>query len=198
MVRDGKYRIILSSNSPRRKELLAGLDLDFEVRLIEGIDESYPADTPVDEIPLVIAAKKAAAYQSGIAPNEIVITADTIVAVDEEVLGKPADEAQAFAMLRKLSGRTHRVITGVCLTMQSAQRRFSVKTDVTFRSLTDEEIHYYIRNYRPYDKAGGYGIQEWIGYVGVTGISGSYFNVVGLPVQRIFDELTRLTASLKG
>lgn len=180
-------KIILSSNSPRRKELLAGLDLNFEVRVLQSIDESYPAYLPVGEIPLFIARQKAAAYT--IADDEIVLTADTVVTVDHQVLGKPCDAQEARRMLRTLSGRTHRVITGVCLTTTSTQRAFSVTTDVTFRELTDAEIDYYIDRYRPYDKAGAYGIQEWIGYVGVTGIRGSYFNVMGLPVQRIYQEL---------
>ncbi len=180
-------KIILSSNSPRRKELLAGLDLDFEVRVLQGIDESYPHDLPVGQIPQYIAQQKAAAYT--IAADELVLTADTVVVVDHQVLGKPADATDAHRMLRLLSGRTHQVITGVCLTTTGNQRAFSVTTDVTFRELTDAEIDYYIERYQPYDKAGAYGIQEWIGYVGVTGIRGSYFNVMGLPVQRIYQEL---------
>ncbi len=180
-------KIILSSNSPRRKELLAGLDLDFEVRVLQGIDESYPHDQPVGQIPQYIAQQKAAAYT--IAADELVLTADTVVVVDHQVLGKPADATDAHRMLRLLSGRTHQVITGVCLTSAKTQRAFSVTTDVTFRELTDAEIDYYIERYQPYDKAGAYGIQEWIGYVGVTGIHGSYFNVMGLPVQRIYQEL---------
>ncbi len=180
-------KIILSSNSPRRKELLAGLDLDFEVRVLQGIDESYPHDLPVGQIPQYIAQQKAAAYT--IVGDELVLTADTVVVVDHQVLGKPADATDAHRMLRLLSGRTHQVITGVCLTSAKTQRAFSVTTDVTFCELTDAEIDYYIERYQPYDKAGAYGIQEWIGYVGVTGIHGSYFNVMGLPVQRIYQEL---------
>jgi septum formation protein len=180
-------KIILSSNSPRRKELLAGLDLDFEVRVLQGIDESYPHDLPVGQIPQYIAQQKAAAYT--IAADELVLTADTVVVVDHQVLGKPADATDAHRMLRLLSGRTHQVITGVCLTTAKTQRAFSVITDVTFCELTDAEIDYYIERYQPYDKAGAYGIQEWIGYVGVTDIHGSYFNVMGLPVQRIYQEL---------
>ena len=183
-----QYKIILSSNSPRRKELLAGLDLDFEVRVISGIDESYPADLAVDQVPEYLARKKAAAYD--IADNELVITADTIVTIDNMILGKPKNDAEAHGMLKMLSGRTHRVITGVCLSAKDRQRHFSVTSEVTFKALTDQEIDYYIAKYHPLDKAGAYGIQEWIGYVGVTALNGSYFNVVGLPVQRIYEELT--------
>ncbi len=180
-------KIILASKSPRRKELLAGLGYEFEVRVIPGIDESYPEGLTMEEIPQYIAHEKASAYDVG--EDELLLTADTVVVLDQEVLGKPHDEADAARMLHELSGRTHHVITGVCLKTSSAQRRFSVTTEVTFKTLTDEEINYYISHYRPFDKAGAYGIQEWIGYIGVTGIRGSYFNVMGLPVQRIYQEL---------
>ena len=183
------YRIILASNSPRRRELLAGLGLEFEVRVLQGIDESYPATMPALETAEYIAAKKAAAYQSQMADDELIITADTVVIVGDEVLGKPADADEARAMLLKLSGRTHQVVTGVCLTTRQQTVHFSVRTDVTFKSLTDDEITFYIEKYKPYDKAGAYGIQEWIGYIGCTGLHGSYYNVMGLPVQRIYTEL---------
>lgn len=189
-----KKKIILSSNSPRRKELLAGLGLPFEVRVIKGISEGYPEGLPVEQVPQYIAQEKAAAYQ--VAPDELVITADTVVVLDQEVLGKPHSPEEAVAMLRKLSGRTHRVITGVCLTTDSEQRAFSVETEVDFKSLTDREIHYYVDNYKPFDKAGAYGIQEWIGYIGVTSINGSYFNVMGLPIQRIYQELDSMIGPL--
>jgi len=184
------YRIILASNSPRRRELLAGLGISYEVRTLPGIDESYPADLPVEQIAEYIATEKAAAYQKQMAADELLITADTIVVVAGEVMGKPHDADDARRMLHKLSNCTHLVITGVCLTTTEKQRRFSVKTDVTFKALTDEEIDYNITHYRPFDKAGAYGIQEWIGYIGVTGLNGSYFNVMGLPVQRIYTELS--------
>ena len=183
------YHIILASNSPRRRELLAGLGLDFEVRVMPNIDESYPADLPTDQIAEHIAQQKARAYQRQMAAGELTITADTIVVAGQEVLGKPKDEADAFRMLRLLSGCTHQVITGVCLTTLHRQVHFSVTTDVTFKELSDAEIHYYISHYRPFDKAGAYGIQEWIGYIGVTSLHGSYFNVMGLPVQRIYESL---------
>lgn len=190
-MRKVKYKIVLASNSPRRKELLAGLDVLFEVRVIKGIQEGYPEDLPVTEIPKYIAREKAAAYE--VAADELVITADTVVVLEQEVLGKPKDAADASRMLHELSGRTHQVITGVCLTTQTQQRAFAVETDVTFKNLTDEEIAYYIEYYRPFDKAGAYGIQEWIGYIGVKDIRGSYFNVMGLPVQRIWEEIRVLS-----
>lgn len=180
-------KIILASNSPRRRELLAGLDYDFEVRIVEGIDESYPAGLSMEEIPQYISQVKASAYEVG--ENEILLTADTVVVLGNEVLGKPHDEADAVRMLRSLSGKSHQVITGVCLTTPESQRKFAVTTEVTFKELSDAEIAYYVEHCRPYDKAGAYGIQEWIGYIGVTGIHGSYFNVMGLPVQRIYQEL---------
>ncbi|MBR2234451.1 MAG: septum formation protein Maf [Prevotella sp.] len=186
------YHIILASNSPRRRELLAGLGIDYEVRVLPHIAESYPADLPVEKIAEYIACEKADAYRPLMAPNDLIITADTIVVVDGQVLGKPSDADDARRMLHCLSNKTHQVITGVCLLTANRQRHFSVLTDVTFKRLTDEEIDFYIEHYRPFDKAGAYGIQEWIGFVGVTAIKGSYFNVMGLPVQRIYDELQRL------
>ena len=186
-----KYRIVLASNSPRRKELLAGLGLSFEVRVMQGIDESYPSGLPVDEVALYIAGKKAEAYRGAMSSDELIITADTVVIVGDEILGKPSDEHDAERMLRLLSGRTHQVTTGVCLCSLDQESRFSVTTDVSFKSLTDEEIDCYITHYHPFDKAGAYGIQEWIGYIGVTGLHGSYYNVMGLPVQRIYNELLK-------
>lgn len=182
-----KYKIILASNSPRRKELMKGLDVDFEVRVMPGISEEYPADLPVEQVAQYIACEKAAAYILN--PGELLVTADTVVVLGDEVLGKPADEAEARRMLHELSGQTHRVITGVALTTTQGQRAFHVTTEVTFRTLSDSEIDYYVDTYRPLDKAGAYGIQEWIGYIGVTSLRGSFFNVMGLPVQRIYDEI---------
>ena len=183
------YHIILASNSPRRKELLSGLDLDYEVKVLPDIEENYPESLPTAEIPVYIAAEKAAAYQSMMADNDLIITADTVVVLGDEVLGKPADLDDARRMLHELSGKTHQVITGVCLMTHEKQRQFAVTTDVTFKELTDEEIDFYVDKYQPLDKAGAYGIQEWIGYIGVTGLNGSYLNVMGLPVQRIYNEL---------
>ena len=185
------YKLVLASNSPRRKELLAGLGVPFEVRVLQDIDEDYPESLPVNEVARYIAKEKADAYRRVIAQDELIITADTVVIVGDEILGKPVDEADAVRMLRLLSGRTHQVTTGVCLLTAEKERCFDVTTDVTFKTLTDEEIHYYVNHYRPFDKAGAYGIQEWIGYIGVTGLHGSYYNVMGLPVQRIYQELTK-------
>ena len=183
------YKIILASNSPRRKELLAGLDLQFEVRVLQGIDESYPADLPTQKIAEFISKKKADAYVETIADDELVITADTVVILGDEVMGKPHDEADAKRMLGELSGQTHQVATGVTLSTRQRQMSFSVVTNVTFKQLSADEIDYYVRTYQPMDKAGAYGIQEWIGYIGVTALEGSYFNVMGLPVQRIYEAL---------
>jgi septum formation protein len=182
-------KIILASHSPRRQELLAGLDLDFEVKVLPDIAEDYPDDMPTEKIAEYIAVEKADSYLPLLQTDELVITADTVVIVDGEVLGKPTDETDAKRMLQMISGRTHQVVTGVCLTAKDRQRHFSVLTDVTFKQLTDDEIDYYICTYHPFDKAGAYGIQEWIGHVGVSSIHGSYFNVMGLPVQRIWNEL---------
>ena len=186
------YHIVLASNSPRRRELLSGLGIDFEVRVLPDIEETYPADLPVALVAEYIATEKADAYRTLMADDELVVTADTIVVVDCEVLGKPHDAADARRMLHLISGRTHQVITGVCLTTKGQQRRFSVTTEVTFKALSDDEINHYIETCRPFDKAGAYGIQEWIGYIGVTQLQGSYFNVMGLPVQRIYTELAKM------
>ncbi len=184
-----KYKVVLASNSPRRKELLAGLDLDFTVRTLPGISESYPENLAAADIPLYIANEKAEANKAQMGDDELLITADTVVELAGEVLGKPKDDEEARRMLRKLSGKTHNVVTGVCLMTKEKQRSFSVISNVTFKRLSDEEIDYYVDTYHPTDKAGAYGIQEWIGYVGVTWLNGSYFNVMGLPVQRIYEEL---------
>ena len=187
-----KYNVILASNSPRRRELLGGLGIEYQVKTIPGIDESYPESLKGEEIPIHISQKKAEAYLQQMQDNDLIITADTIVYQDGMVLGKPADEAEAIKMLQLLSGHTHQVITGVSVVTKPKVKSFAVTTQVTFASLTDEEIHYYVQHYRPYDKAGSYGIQEWIGFIGVTGIEGSYFNVMGLPVQRLYTELKQL------
>ena len=204
-----KYKIILASNSPRRRELLAGLDVNFEVKVLNGIDESYPDDLDAYQVAEFIAQKKAEAYRSLLDNDEsslvenLVLTADTVViapAADEQndqegkgiILGKPKTADDAVRMLKMLSGKTHHVVTGVCLTTKDEQRHFSVTTEVSFKELTDWEINYYISHYRPFDKAGAYGIQEWIGYIGCTGLSGSYFNVMGLPVQRIYEEMLKM------
>ena len=204
-----KYKIILASNSPRRRELLAGLDVNFEVKVLNGIDESYPEDLDAYQVAEFIAQKKAEAYRSLLneeessAEESLILTADTVVIApaaneqnDQEgkgiILGKPKTADDAVRMLKMLSGKTHHVVTGVCLTTKDGQRHFSVTTEVSFKELTDWEINYYISHYRPFDKAGAYGIQEWIGYIGCTGLNGSYFNVMGLPVQRIYEEMLKM------
>jgi septum formation protein len=188
MIND-RYHIILASNSPRRRELLSGLDLDFEVKVLPDIEENYPETLATQDIPVYIATEKAAAYKDLMSEHDLIITADTVVVLGDEVLGKPKSQDDAKRMLHELSGHTHQVITGVCLMTCTRQRSFSVTTDVTFKQLTEAEINYYVEKYEPLDKAGAYGIQEWIGYIGVTGLNGSYFNVMGLPVQRIYNEL---------
>lgn len=185
-------RLLLASNSPRRRELLGGLDIPMEVVKLKDIDETHPEGLAGGEIPLHIARLKMSAYDMPLADDEVLITADTIVWVDGQELGKPKDAADAGRMLRLLSGKTHQVFTGVCLRSAQDHREFVSQTDVTFAELTDEQIHYYIETYRPFDKAGAYGIQEWIGYVGCTRLEGSYFNVMGLPVQRLSVELLKL------
>ena len=189
MMEDLRWKIILASNSPRRKQLLAGLDIPFEVRVLQDIDESYPHELPVSEIAEFISRKKASAYLQTMSSDELVITADTVVILGQEVMGKPHDETEAKHMLSALSGHTHQVTTGVTLSTHDRQLSFSVTTDVTFKNLSSDEIDYYVSTYRPMDKAGAYGIQEWIGYIGVTALEGSYFNVMGLPVQRIYEAL---------
>lgn len=187
-----KYRILLASNSPRRKELLTGLGIDYEVKTLPDVDESFPVELKGEEIPVYIARKKAEAYREMLLSDSLVITADTIVWLEGEMLGKPCDEADAAAMLRKLSGKTHQVITGVCLTTPDWQKSFSAISEVRFASLTNDEIDFYVHRFRPLDKAGSYGVQEWIGFIGVESISGSYFNVMGLPIQRLYRELKQL------
>ena len=185
------YRIILGSNSPRRRELLAGLDLSFDVHVIPGLEENYPDSLQPQEIPVFLSKQKAEAYLSTLEDQVLLITADTIVWNETEVIGKPKDREDAIRMLHSLSGHEHQVVTGVCLTTTKKQETFSVVSSVRFASLTDEEIIYYVDKYKPFDKAGAYGIQEWIGYVGVESISGSFYNVMGVPVQRLYQELKR-------
>ena len=187
-----KYKVVLASNSPRRKELLSGLGIDYEVKTLPDIDESFPEGLSEVETATYIARAKADVYRTIMQPDELIITADTIVWLDGEVMGKPVDGEDARRMLRALSGKTHQVITGVCLTAINGQKAFATVTDVTFCCLSEEEIDYYVECYRPMDKAGSYGIQEWIGFVGVESISGSYFNVMGLPIQRLYTELKKL------
>lgn len=187
-----KYKVILASNSPRRKELLAGLGVDYEVRTLPDVDESYPEILQGADIPLYIAKEKADAYVAMMQPGELMITADTIVWLDDKVLGKPWDREDALQMLRTMSGRTHEVFTGVCITTTDWQRSFTAQTEVRFATLSEEEIAYYVDNFQPMDKAGAYGVQEWIGFIGVENISGSYYNIMGLPVQKLYRELLKV------
>ena len=184
-----KYKIILASNSPRRKELLSGLDLNYEVKTIPDVDESYPDTLPKEEIPVYIAQQKAEAYKQWIDDMTFLITADTIVWLDGKVYGKPENEEDAKAMLRILSGNTHDVITGVCLTTKEKKQTFFAISSVKFAVLDEEEIEYYVTKYKPYDKAGAYGVQEWIGYIGVEKLDGSFYNVMGLPVRVLYTYL---------
>lgn len=200
--------IILGSQSPRRRELMAGLDIPFTCVTIDA-DESFPADLQAGDIPMYIARAKARAYEAQLAPDDLLITSDTIVWLNGQMLGKPQSKQEAKQMLMQLSGQTHQVYTAVCFTWlnptpaegaqphevpppaQSAHYSFVDCTDVTFRTLTEEEIDYYVEKYMPLDKAGAYGVQEWIGYVGVTRMEGSYFNVMGFPIGRVYDWLKR-------
>lgn len=186
-----RYNVILASNSPRRRELLADLGIDFQVKTLKGVDESYPHDLPVLEIAEYISRKKAHAYKSQMSADQLIITADTVVILGDEVLGKPADDADARRMLRELSGKTHKVVTGVTIATTCNIKSFSAVTDVEFAPLSDEDINYYVDHYRPLDKAGAYGIQEWIGCMGVRHISGSFYNVMGLPLHRLYSELNQ-------
>ncbi len=186
-------RILLASHSPRRRELIAMLGIDFSIADPIEVDESYPADMPADTVAEYISRKKAEAYATTLTADTILITADTIVLVDGEILGKPHSEASAKEMLRKLSGKSHKVITGVTLSTVDAIQSFSAVTTVNFDNLSDKEIEYYIENYHPFDKAGAYGIQEWIGAAGIKGIEGSYYNVMGLPVHQLYKFLSTIS-----
>ena len=191
----GNMKLLLASNSPRRKDLLAGLDIPMEVVKLKDIDETHPADLQGSDIPLHIARLKMQAYDMQLQEGEVLVTADTIVWCNGGEMGKPKDATDAHRMLRSLSGRTHQVYTAVCLRSRVDHIEFVCGTDVTFVELTDEQINYYIEQYKPFDKAGAYGIQEWIGYVGVTRLEGSYFNVMGLPVQKLYTALQNLRLS---
>lgn len=187
-----RYNVILASNSPRRRELLGDLGIDFIVRTLNGIDESYPQELPVLEIAEYISLKKAHAYKNEMSADELIITADTVVILGDEVLGKPKDADDARRMLRELSGKIHKVVTGVTIVTIDKISSFSAVTDVEFAELSDEDINYYVDNYLPLDKAGAYGIQEWIGCMGVRHINGSFYNVMGLPLHRLYNELEKL------
>lgn len=182
-------RIILASNSPRRRELLAGLDIDFTVDTGTSFVEEYSPDTPHVKVPELMSEGKSLGFHRELSEDEILVTSDTMVLCETEILGKPHSRAEAVRMLRLLSGREHQVITAVTIRDAHRKRTFSVSTDVYFKNLSDNEIDYYIDNFKPFDKAGAYGIQEWIGYVGITRIEGSFYNVMGFPTQRFYEEL---------
>lgn len=185
------YNIILASKSPRRQELLKGIGLNFNV-LTKEVDESFSKNIPVFDVAPFLSLKKAKAFdESELPENYMVITADTVVIVDDSILGKPKDEDDARKMLRLLSGKKHSVVTGVTIYTSEKTKTFSVTSKVSFDVLDDDEIEYYVNNYKPFDKAGSYGVQEWIGYIGVNSVEGSYFNVMGLPTQKLYQMLKR-------
>ncbi len=186
------YKIFLASKSPRRRELLQLLRVPFTVLTIGGIDESFPATLPLREVPEYISSKKADVYRERLNDKEIVITADTMVICGDKILGKPADGKEAVEMLKELSGKTHQVVTGVTLATRHSKKSFSTVTDVTFSDISTDDIIYYVNNFQPFDKAGAYGIQEWIGAVAVSGIRGSFYNVMGLPVHQLYKELSKI------
>ena len=192
---EGKLNIILGSQSPRRRELMSGLDIPYRAISIDA-DESYPQELEGGDIPIYISRAKARAYLAHLHDDDLLITADTIVWLNGKMLGKPHDESEAREMIRQLSGKVHQVYTGVTFTRMidgaAVMESLVDKTDVTFRSLSEEEIAYYVENYKPLDKAGAYGVQEYIGYIGVSGMNGSYFNVMGFPIARVYEVLKRL------
>ena len=183
------YRVLLASKSPRRRQLLEGCGIAFEIADGRETEEVYPSTLPTEKVAEYLSGLKSDAYADVLATNDLLITADTVVIAGGEILGKPADRADAVRMLRLLSGCEHKVITGVTLRTMAKKESFSCESRVRFRSLTDEEIEFYIDTYRPYDKAGAYGIQEWIGYVAIEAIEGSFYNVMGLPVQALYVRL---------
>ena len=185
-----QHKIILASKSPRRQELLKGLDLDFEIRLKE-VEELYPENLTAQKVPEYLSKLKAGAFQDDLKDQELLITSDTIVILDNEILEKPKSEEDAKSMIRKMSGKTHDVVTGVALTSANKQVVFSDTTEVTFDDLEESEIEYYVSKYQPFDKAGAYGVQEWIGYVAIKKLVGSYYNVMGLPVHKLYKELKK-------
>jgi septum formation protein len=183
--------IILASKSPRRQELLKGLDIKFEIRTKE-IEESYPKELKAIDVPEFLAKKKANAFQKELKTNEVLITCDTIVILESEILEKPKDDQEAKQMIRKLAGKSHLVVTGVCISTLDQEIVFKDTAKVTFTTLTEEEINYYVDKYKPFDKAGSYGVQEWIGYIGIERMEGSYYTVMGLPVQKLYSALKTL------
>ncbi len=187
----GRYSVILASHSPRRRELLAMMAIDFDIANNIEVEESYPDNMVLEDVAGYLSYKKAYAYKKQMLPDQLLITADTTVILDKEILGKPATDEDAIEMLRKLSGKTHKVVTGVTLISSLRSVTFSVQSEVTFGDLTEDMIQYYVGRYHPIDKAGAYGVQEWIGAIGIKEISGSYYNVMGLPTHRLYQELLK-------
>lgn len=185
------YKLILASASPRRQQLMKDAGLTFEVRL-KKIVEDYPKDLPLEKVPEYLSKVKAEAFREELQPDEVLVTADTVVCIHGKILGKPANRAEAIGMLQELSGNRHLVVTGVSVTTKTKQISFSALTNVFFKELSNEEIEYYVDLYKPFDKAGAYGIQEWIGYIGIERIEGSFYNVMGLPVQKLYETLRML------
>ena len=184
-----KYNIILASKSPRRQELLRGMGVKFTI-LTKETPENFPSEMPLDKVPQFLSQQKSKAFDENELPeNYLIITSDTVVIAENEILGKPKDRDDALRMLALLSGKTHHVVTGVTVRTAKKVKTFGVKSKVTFAALDAEEMAYYVDNYRPYDKAGAYGIQEWIGYVGISGLNGSFYNVMGLPTRRLYQVL---------
>lgn len=184
------YNFILASKSPRRQQLLESLGIQFVVKTLD-VDENFPAELVKEEIPVYLAKLKAEPLKKELGADDLLITADTIVWLNDKVLGKPVDENEAKLMLRELSGQEHQVISGVCLTSVKKQKSFYSLSNVCFKSLTNKEIDYYISNYHPFDKAGSYGIQDWIGIIGISHIEGSFYNVMGLPIQKLYEEIIK-------
>lgn len=189
------FRLLLASQSPRRRELMTGCGLPYELAPKYDCEEIYPEDLPAEQVPLFLSRLKSETYPVPLAPNDILLTADTVVVLDGEVLGKPHSRDDALRMLGRLSGRRHTVVSGVTLRTARRMHSFEVRTSVWFRTLAAEEIEHYVETYRPFDKAGSYGIQEWIGYAAIERIEGSFYNVMGLPIQKVYTELDKFLDS---
>lgn len=185
------YKLILASASPRRQQLMKDAGFTFEVRL-KNVEEKYPQELHLENVPEYLSKVKASAFREELKADEVLITADTVVCIHDRILGKPADRKEAISMLQKLSGNRHLVVTGVSVTTRTEQLSFSSRTDVFFKHLSNEEIIFYVDTYKPFDKAGAYGIQEWIGYIGIERIEGSFYNVMGLPIQKLYETLRKL------
>ena len=185
------YKLILASASPRRQQLMKDAGFAFEVRL-RDVEEKYPREMDLEKVPEYLSKVKAEAFREELKEDEVLITADTVVCIHDRILGKPADREEAISMLQELSGNRHQVVTGVSVTTRTEQLSFSSRTDVFFKHLSNEEIIFYVDTYKPFDKAGAYGIQEWIGYIGIERIEGSFYNVMGLPIQKLYETLRKL------